>query len=57
MNYLITFLIGVLFGAIAGILAYRNNQAKLEAEAKSVEDNLNNDKAKAKELLDALKGK
>ena len=57
MSYLITFLIGVLLGAVAGILAYRNNQAKVEAEAKKAEEELTSDKAKAKALLDALKGR
>lgn len=46
MSIIISFLAGVLAGAIGGVLAYRNNLAK----AQSVE-------AKGKSLLDALKNK
>jgi hypothetical protein len=57
MNYLIVFLAGFLLGAITGILAYRNNRDKVEADAAKVEAELANDKAKAQELLNALKQK
>jgi len=57
MNYLIVFLTGVIFGAIAGVLAYRNNRDKAETEVAKAEAELANDKAKAKTILDALKGK
>ncbi len=46
MSLIITFLVGVALGAIAGILAYRNNLDR----AKSVE-------SKGKTILDILKGK
>jgi hypothetical protein len=41
MSYIVTFLIGAALGAIAGLLAYRNNldRAKaIEAKAKSIAD-------------------
>jgi hypothetical protein len=46
MSYIYTFLTGLLIGVLGGLLAYRNNAAKLKAS----ED-------KGKHLLDALKGK
>lgn len=46
MSYIITFLLGVALGAVAGILAYRNNLSK----AQGIE-------AKGKAALSALKGK
>jgi hypothetical protein len=46
MSYIYTFLTGLLIGASAGILIYRNNAAKLKA----TED-------KGKSILDALKGR
>jgi hypothetical protein len=46
MTYIIVFLSGVAAGAIAGILAYRNNQAR----ARNLE-------ARGKSVLDALKGR
>lgn len=46
MSIIISFLVGVLAGAIGGVLAYRNNLSK----AQSVE-------TKAKSLLDILKGR
>lgn len=55
MNYLLVFLIGVLFGAIAGILAYRNNQAKVEANAKKLADEAKADAAKIQAAIAAIK--
>ena len=46
MAYLVCFFIGVTLGAIAGILAYRNNVSK----AQSAE-------TKVKSILDVLKGR
>ena len=54
MSYLITFLAGVLGGAIAGILAYRNNQASVEAKAKAIDDKVAADVAKAKQAISDL---
>jgi len=55
MNYLIVFLLGVLLGAISAVLAYRNNQAKVEAEAKKLADDAKADAAKVQAVVDALK--
>jgi len=55
MNYLIVFLLGVLLGAISAVLAYRNNQAKVEAEASKVEAEAKADAAKVQAVVDALK--
>jgi hypothetical protein len=46
MSYVYTFLAGILIGVLGGLLAYRNNAAKLKAS----ED-------KGKSILDALKGR
>jgi len=46
MTYILIFFAGVVAGAIAGILAYRNNQAR----ARDLE-------ARGKSVLDALKGR
>ena len=44
-------------GVVVGILVYRNNAARAEKLAKDTQATLDEDKAKAKALLDALKGK
>ena len=46
MSYIYTFLTGILIGVLGGLLAYRNNAAKLQAK-----------ESEGKKLLDALKGK
>lgn len=46
MLYVYTFLTGILIGVLGGLLAYRNNAAKLQAK-----------ESEGKKLLDALKGK
>lgn len=46
MSYIITFIVGLLSGALVGVFAYRNNLAKAQAL-----------EAKAKAGLDAIKAK
>lgn len=54
---IISFLLGLLIGFVAGLLVFRNNAAKAASlEAKAVAE-LDAYKAKAKSILDALKGK
>lgn len=55
MNYLIVFLLGVMLGAISAVLAYRNNQAKVEAEAKKLADEAKADAAKVQAAVEAFK--
>jgi|GEM_PF-3174788 len=54
---MITHLIALLIGFIAGFLVFRNNAAKAEALKAKVEAEYDADKAKAKSIIDALKGK
>ena len=54
---MITFLLGLLLGAIAGLLVYRNNAAKVKDIELKAAAEIEADKAKAKSILDALKGR
>ena len=54
---MITFLIGLLIGAIAGLLVFRNNAAKVKDIELKAAAEIEADKAKAKSILDALKGR
>ena len=54
---MIAFLIGLLIGFIAGVLVFRNNAARAEKLAADTQATIDADKAKAKSILDALKGK
>jgi len=54
MSYLIVFLVGVLAGAIAGILTYRNNQSSVEAKAKALESDVEADLKKVAQVADAI---
>lgn len=48
---------GALLGAIIGLFVVRNNQAKVDKFIDDTQSVIEKDKAKAKALLDALKGK
>ena len=50
-------LIGLLIGAIAGLLVFRNNAAKVKDIELKAAAEIEADKAKAKSILDALKGR
>ena len=52
-----TLLIGLLIGAIAGLLVFRNNAAKVKDIELKAAAEIEADKAKAKSILDALKGR
>ena len=55
MSTLIVFLAGFLLGGISAVLAYRNNQAKIEAEVGKTEADLLAQKAKIEAALNTLK--
>ena len=50
-------LIGLLLGFIAGLLVFRNNAAKVKDIELKAAAEIEADKAKAKSILDALKGR
>lgn len=54
---LIYLIVGAIIGAIAGVLAVRNNQAKVDKLLADTQTVLEDDKAKAKKIMDALKGR
>ena len=54
---MITLLIGLLIGFIAGLLVFRNNAAKVKDVELKAAAEIEADKAKAKSILDALKGR
>ena len=54
---MITLLIGIVLGAIAGLLVFRNNAAKAKDIELKAAAEIEADKAKAKSILDALKGR
>ena len=53
---MITLLIGIVLG-IAGLLVFRNNAAKIKDVELKAAAEIEADKAKAKSILDALKGR
>lgn len=54
---IISFILGLVIGFIAGLLTFKNNQVKADKLVSDAQATLEADKAKAKHLLDALKGK
>ena len=54
---IISFILGLVIGFIAGLLTFKNNQVKADKLVSDAQSTLEVDKAKAKKLLDALKGK
>ena len=54
---MITFLLGLLIGAIASALVIGNNAAKAKDIELKAAAEIEADKAKAKSILDALKGR
>ena len=54
---MITFLIGLIIGAIASAFVIRNNAAKAKDIELKAAAEIEADKAKAKSILDALKGR
>ena len=52
-----TLLIGIVLGFIAGLLVFRNNAAKVKDIELKAAAEIEADKAKAKSILDALKGR
>jgi hypothetical protein len=50
-------LLAVIVGAIVGLAAYLNNKSKADKFMADTKETLEADKAKAKSILDALKGK
>ena len=50
-------LIGLLFGFVAGLLVFRNNAAMVKDIELKAAAEIEADKAKAKSILDALKGR
>jgi len=54
---MIALLIGIGVGLVIGLLAYRNNAARLKDIELKASAELVKDKAKARSILDALKGR
>ena len=54
---MIALIVVAVLAAIVGLLVYRNNAAKAEKLLADTQATLDADKAKAKSILDALKGK
>ena len=54
---IIYLIVGAIVGAITGIWVVRNNQAKADKLLADTQTILSEDKAKAKKMMDALKGR